>query len=197
MHNMISPPTLLGTSVRLEPLDACHAEALYYAGKNPQVWEWMSRGPFRNLEDAERWIAHAKHLGTLGEQIPFAIIDLETALAIGSTRFLNIDYTHKSLEIGYTWLTPQYWRTRINTECKYLLLSYAFDQQHVFRVQLVTDSRNMRSQKAIERLGAHKEGLIRSHRIYPDGHRRDSMFYSILDHEWPGVKTHLEHLLKS
>jgi RimJ/RimL family protein N-acetyltransferase len=128
-------------------------------------------------------------------QMPFAIIDLVSQKAIGSTRFLDIQPANKGLEIGWTWLGQDYWRSVRNTECKYLLLSYAFEQQGAIRVQLKTDRRNQRSQLAIERIGGVKEGMLRQHMIMPDGYLRDSVYYSILDGEWPGVKKRLEAIL--
>jgi len=115
---------------------------------------------------------------------------------VGSTRFLNISIQNRNLEIGSTWLSPTVWRTRINTECKYLLLKHCFETLGTIRVQLKTDSRNVRSQRSIERLGAVKEGVLRNHMIMPDGYLRDSVVYSIIDKEWVQVKNKLESMLR-
>jgi RimJ/RimL family protein N-acetyltransferase len=135
--------------------------------------------------------------GALGQQaaghrLPFAIIDRQSGRAIGSTSYLDIQPQNKSLEIGWTWLGKPYWRTPRNTECKYLLLKYAFEVQQAIRVQLKTDSRNYISQNAIQRIGGVKEGVLRNHMIYPSGYIRDTVYFSILNREWPEVKARLE-----
>jgi RimJ/RimL family protein N-acetyltransferase len=114
---------------------------------------------------------------------------------LGSTRLFDLSDANRSVEIGWTWLTPAVWRTRVNTECKMLLLTHAFETMGAIRVQLKTDSRNVRSREAIERIGGVFEGILRSHRIMPDGYLRDSVYYSILDKEWPVVKRRLEAML--
>lgn len=128
-------------------------------------------------------------------EFPFVIVDKQSGDIIGSTRFMDIDDKHQRLEIGYTWLTPAYWRTAINTNCKYLLLRYSFEHLHLQRVQIKTDHENIRSQKAIERIGATKEGILRNHMIRKDGTTRHTVMYSITIEEWPQVKKHLESLL--
>jgi RimJ/RimL family protein N-acetyltransferase len=127
--------------------------------------------------------------------IPFVIIDKESQKIVGSTRFYDISVPNKGLEIGSTWLTPAMWRTSVNTECKYLLLKHCFETIGTIRVQFKTDSRNIRSQRAIERLGAVKEGVLRNHMILPDDYVRDSVYYSIIDREWPVVKLRLERFI--
>jgi len=126
---------------------------------------------------------------------PLVVVDRTTDTIVGSTRYLDIVPAHKAVEIGWTWLTPSVWRTSINTECKYLLLRHAFETAGAIRVCLKTDSRNLRSQAAIERIGGVREGVLRRHRILPDGYRRDSVYYSIIDEEWPAVKARLEAML--
>ena len=129
------------------------------------------------------------------DAFPFAIIDRASGTLVGSTRYYDISQTNRSLEIGSTWLTPRAWRTAVNTECKYLLLKHCFESLGTIRVQLKTDSRNLRSQKAIERLGASKEGILRNHMILPNGYIRDSVYYSIIEQEWPAIKGRLEGML--
>src|SRR5699024_2902682 len=113
-----------------------------------------------------------------------------------STRFLNISIPNSNLEIGWTWLSPKVWRTSINTECKYLLLKHCFEMLGAIRVQLKTDSRNVRSQQAIERIGAVKEGVLRNHMVMSDGFLRHSVYYSVIDQEWSLVKDKLERMLR-
>jgi RimJ/RimL family protein N-acetyltransferase len=127
--------------------------------------------------------------------LPFAVIDLTSGRVAGATRYLNIMPKDRGLEIGGTWYGTDFQRTVVNTECKYLLMSYAFEKLRAIRVQLKTDSRNERSQKAIERIGAKKEGVLRNHMILPDGYFRHSVFYSVLDTEWPEVKKNLEAMM--
>jgi RimJ/RimL family protein N-acetyltransferase len=129
--------------------------------------------------------------------LPFVVIHLATGMVVGTTRYLEIQLENRALEIGGTWYTPDYQRTAVNTESKYLLLRHAFETLGCVRVQFKTDLRNERSQKALERIGAVKEGVLRNHMILPDGSLRTSVFYSILDGEWPGVKSLLEEKLNN
>jgi RimJ/RimL family protein N-acetyltransferase len=130
-----------------------------------------------------------------GTDLPFAVIHQETGRAVGCTRYMAIQRQHRGLEIGGTWYAPAHQRTGVNTECKFLLLRHAFEMLGCLRVQLKTDLRNERSQKAIERIGAIKEGVLRKCLIMPDGYARSTVVYSILDDEWPGVKGRLERLM--
>ncbi len=189
-----TPTLLVGTHVRLEPLTAGHEADLYEAGRMPEIWTYLPTvdAPFQSREAACRWMDEAFAQQATGWRWPFAVVWQATGRAIGSTSYLDFQWRDRALEIGWTWLTPAYWRTVVNTQCKYLLLQHAFEALGMYRVQLMTDSRNQRSQRAIERLGAQKEGVLRSHILCPDGYRRNSVFYSILDHEWPGVRHRLE-----
>ena len=190
------PVTLVGRYVRLEPLALQHAADLYQSGQPPEIWTYMPRGPFISLDETTQWVAEALEDQAAGGEWSFAIVHLATGSAIGSTRYWKLLFhTTGAVEIGYTWLTPAYWRTAVNTESKYLLLRHAFERLGVLRVQLMTDARNVRSQQAIERLGAVKEGMLRCHRIPPDGYRRSSVVYSIIDEEWARVKARLEAAL--
>jgi N-acetyltransferase len=186
---------LQGQTVRLEPLNEGHAEAIFHVSRDPLIWEWLTRAPFKDIADAKHWVNFAEHMHIIGDQLPFAIIDIEKNIPIGSTRFLNISEKNKCLEIGWTWLAPKYWKSRTNTEAKYLLLKHVFDTLGVYRVQFITDNRNIRAQKAIEALGATREGVLRSERITHTGHRRDSVYYSILDYEWPNIRLALQERL--
>jgi RimJ/RimL family protein N-acetyltransferase len=142
------------------------------------------------------WVRDILVRSEKGTDLPFAVIHLASGRVAGATRYLNIMPQDRGLEIGGTWYGPEYQRTAVNTECKYLLLQHAFESLGCIRVQLKTDLRNERSQKAIERIGAVKEGILRNHMILPDGRYRHSVFYSILDSEWTAVKQRLEEMLK-
>jgi RimJ/RimL family protein N-acetyltransferase len=190
------PVTLEGRAVRLEKLDAHHAEDLFLAGRDEGIWRYMPCPPPSSVEDIQAFINEALEEHSKGREIPFAIIDRATSRAVGSTRYLDIQPENSSLEIGWTWLAKAQQRTRVNTECKYLLLRHAFEELGAIRVQLKTDSRNLRSQRAIERLGAMREGTLRRHRRLWDGYVRDTVYYSILHSEWPGLKQRLEALLQ-
>ncbi|KOO49518.1 GNAT family N-acetyltransferase [Viridibacillus arvi] len=185
---------LLGEHVLLVPLKDSHLEGLYLAGQFQEIWTYTS-AKIRSIEDMKQYIKQALYEKINGTQYPFVIIEKKTNQIIGSTRFLDIDCQQKRLEIGFTWLTPTKWRTPINTECKYLLLKFAFEQLSVNRVQIKTDHENKRSQAAIERLGAKKEGILRNHMIRPNGTIRNTVIYSIIDSEWSDVKLRLEGLL--
>ena len=192
----IEPVTLTGNVVRLEPLQLSHAEDLLDVAQEPETWAYMSANPGTSMEAMEQWIAEALDLQQTGTCLPFAIIDQQGGRAIGSTRYLAIMPKDYGLEIGWTWLAPAVRRTGVNTECKYLLLRHAFENAHAIRVQLKTDSRNLRSQRAIERIGGVKEGVLRNHMIMPDGHYRHSVYYSIINTEWEQVKAHLEQKMR-
>ena len=192
----VEPVTLVGDVARLEPLDARHAEALYVAGRHSDIWAFMPVDPSASVQDMRAWIAAALAARDDGTQVPFAIVARATDACVGSTRYLAISPHDRGLEIGWTWLTPAVQRTAVNTECKYLLLRHAFETLGAIRVQLKTDRRNITSQRAIERLGAVREGVLRKHMIVRHGYQRDSVMYSITDDEWPAVKAGLEAKLR-
>jgi RimJ/RimL family protein N-acetyltransferase len=191
----IRPVELEGERVRLVPMEAAHIPDLYEAGKDPAIWTYTTR-KVRTPEDMRDLVEAALRAREQGTELPFVILDKESGRLVGSTRFLNIVAAHRQLEIGWTWLSPAVWRTRVNTECKYLLLRHCFETLGAVRVQLKTDSRNVRSQQAIERIGAVREGVLRRHMILPDGYIRDTVMYSITDLEWPRVKKRLEGMLQ-
>ena len=189
---IVEPITLTGNVVRLEPLQARHVEGLSEAAQDSAIWSFMPYNPSRSLEAMREWMADALEAQERGKELPFVIVQRETNRVVGSTRYLTIVPRDHGLEIGGTWLAHDVRRTAVNTECKYLLLRHAFETLGAIRVQFKTDSRNLTSQRAIERLGAVKEGVLRNHMILPDGYRRHSVYYSILDSEWAGVKARLE-----
>ncbi len=191
----VKPVTLTGRFVRLEPLSEEHVPGLAAVGMDDEIWKYMLYGPIRSEEDIRNWVRDMLERASHGTDLPFAVIDLASGCVAGATRYLEIRPEHGGLEIGGTWYGARFRRTHVNTESKYLLLEHAFEDLHCIRVQLKTDSRNERSQRAIERLGAVKEGVLRNHMILPDGYVRHSVYYSILDSEWPSVKVRLREML--
>ncbi len=191
----ITPVTLMGKHIRLEPLRRDHAEQLWPHADEPEIWPFMPYGLIDSPERVQWLVDEMLRRQAAGTDLPFAQIDPITNTAIGMTRYMTIERANKSLEIGGTWLGKSYRRTPINTEAKYLLMRHAFEVLGAVRVQLRTDARNERSQRAIERIGAVREGVIRKHIIMPDGHVRSSVFYSVLSEEWAAVKERLEAML--
>ncbi len=191
----VVPVTLTGRNVRLEPLAEEHVPGLTAIGLEDSIWQYMPYGFMRNEDDIRGWVRRMLAHAGQGTDLPFAAIHLASGCVAGATRYMEIRPAHYGLEIGGTWYGAAYRRTHVNTECKYLLLEHAFEILKCIRVQLKTDSRNERSQRAIERIGAVKEGILRNHIILPDGHVRHSIYYSILDSEWPTVKMRLQQML--
>ncbi len=192
---MLNPVTLTGRWARLEPLAAKHLDDLLVASQDKEIWQYLPIAMPRDISDLQLWLDDALARQTRGEVLPFAIVEGETGKAIGSTRYLDISEKDRHVEIGWTWLGRAYWRTPINTECKYLLLRHAFEDLHCIRVQLKTDLRNTRSQRAIERLGAVREGILRKAVLVQNDYQRWSVYYSVLDDEWSVVKPRLEGML--
>ena len=188
----ISPVVLNGKYVRLEPMTEDHIPGLAEIGVGQTFWDFMLYGRMDSVEDMRNWVMDILSRAQNGTDLPFVAIHLASGKVAGATRYLNIMPKDRGLEIGGTWYGTEYQRTPVNTECKYLLLTHAFERLGCIRVQLKTDLRNVRSQKAIERIGAKREGILRNHMILPSGQFRDSVFYSILDSEWPEVKKRLE-----
>jgi RimJ/RimL family protein N-acetyltransferase len=191
----IRPLTLTGRVVRLEPLSEAHVPDLTLAGQDEEIWRYMVYGVVRTEEQMRALVRKLLDRQAQGTDLPFAVIHLPTGRAVGMTRFMDIQPENRALEIGGTWYATAHQRTAVNTECKYVLLTHAFEGLGCLRVQLKTDLRNERSQRAIERLGAVCEGVLRSHVILPDGYVRSSVYYSLLDSEWPAVKAKLEEKL--
>jgi RimJ/RimL family protein N-acetyltransferase len=187
------PVLLTGQFVRLEPLSLNHAAALFKAAQEEDIWRLLSIPMFHSIAAVETWIDDALKEQAAGNAVPFATVRQSDGVAIGSTRFLDIRRPHRALEIGWTWLAVEAQRTAINTEAKFLMLRHAFERQGAIRVQLKTDERNERSRRAIARLGAVFEGILRNHmtRAY-DGYVRNSAMFSITDLEWPTVKAGLQ-----
>ncbi len=189
------PVTLAGRHVRLEPLSSAHLADLAPLADDPEIWRFMSFADLRSPAALQGWVQKAQAEQARGEGIAFAVVDAASGQAVGSTSLYDISAPHRRLELGRTWLGKPYRRTALNTEAKRLLLEHCFETLGCHRVQIKTDSRNLRSQAAIERIGAAREGVLRSHMVMPDGFVRDTVMYSIIAAEWPSVRTRLEALL--
>jgi N-acetyltransferase len=188
----IEPITLFGKFVRLEPLSEAHVPDLAKVGLETEIWRFMRYGNVETMQQLKTWVCELLELQASGTDLPFAVIHQATGNAIGCTRYLNIDPPNRSVEIGGTWYGLEYQGTLVNTECKYLLLKHAFEGLDCIRVWFKADARNLRSQRALERIGAVKEGVLRNHMVLPDGFIRDSVVYSLVPAEWPPVKQNLE-----
>lgn len=186
--------TLEGDYVRLEPLSEQHRDQLIEAISDGELWNlFVTLVP--RVEGIDEFIENAitAHLNEDG--LAFATIDKASGRVVGSTRFMKASLPHKRIEIGFTFIAKSYQKTKINTEAKLLMLSYAFEVMHLNRVELITDYLNDASRNAILRLGAKQEGILRNHMIMPDGRVRDSVLFSITNHEWSGVKQNLSFKL--
>ncbi|WP_078552020.1 GNAT family N-acetyltransferase [Bacillus alkalicellulosilyticus] len=186
---------LVGDFVKLVPMEKIHIQELYEIGNDKAIWAHSPFTTIETIDDMKSIVEEALYQKQLGTEFPFVIISRENNKAIGSTRFMDISKDNKSLEIGWTWLNPTVWGTKVNVECKYLLLKYCFENLKTIRVQLKTDEENIRSQKAIERIGGVREGTLRNHMIRKDGTYRNSVFYSFIDTDWKYVKNKLQLLL--
>ncbi len=192
----VSPVTLEGQYVRLEPLAKAHMAGLAEVGLEEELWRWIPTR-VRTREEMAAYIETALNEQEQGVALPFAIVEKATGRAIGSTRYGNIDRTHHRVEIGWTWVAREWQRTAMNTEAKYLLLRHAFETLGCVRVELKTDSLNERSRAAILRIGALEEGTFRNHMITASGRIRHTVYFSIIDSEWPAVKARLKAKLNS
>jgi RimJ/RimL family protein N-acetyltransferase len=195
--NIVTPLTLAGTVVRLEPIRPDHAEAFWQVANNAldDIFRWI---PYRmqTRDDFEKLVAKALQEQERGESVVFATIETASGRIVGSTRFMNIDRNNRRVEIGSTWIAPAWQRTAVNTEAKYLMLRHAFEVWGCVRVELKTDALNDKSRNAILRLGAKEEGTLRRHVVTWTGRIRDSVYFSILDDEWAEVKGRLEEKLR-
>jgi RimJ/RimL family protein N-acetyltransferase len=193
---IVTPVTLEGQHVRLEPLAMTHLAGLAEIGLDEELWRWIPTA-VRTKEEMAAYIETALKEQERGISLPFAQVEKATGRAIGSTRYGNIDRTHHRVEIGWTWVGREWQRTAVNTEAKFLLLRHAFETLGCIRVELKTDSLNEKSRAAILRIGAREEGIFRNHMITASGRIRHSVYYSILDSEWPTVKARLETKLNA
>jgi len=188
---VVFPVTLEGQHVRLEPLTIYHLAGLCEVGLHPDLWRW-NPAVIKDSDGMRTYIQTALKWQSEGSALPFVIIERSLNKVVGSTRFANIDKTNKHVEIGWTWIAPQWQRTRVNTEMKYLLLRHAFDTLGCLRVELKTDVLNEKSRKAILRTGAKQEGIFRSHVVVWDGRIRDTVYFSIIAPEWLEVRRRFE-----
>jgi RimJ/RimL family protein N-acetyltransferase len=193
---MVTPVAIEGRHVRLEPLAKAHLEGLARVGLDEKLWRWIPV-PVRTVEELACYIDTALEEQMRGVSLPFALIEKATGRAIGSTRYGNIDRTHHRVEIGWTWVAREWQRSAVNSEAKYLLLRHAFETLRCIRVELKTDSLNEKSRAAILRIGAKEEGIFRNHMITASGRIRHTVYFSIVDSEWPAVKARLESQLNS
>lgn len=171
-----------------------HLDALWQAGRFPELWE-VSASRMRERADMAAWLDEALVAAARGTALPFATLLRGTEELIGSTRFANYDPAHRRVEIGWTWITPAHQRTAVNTEAKLLMLRHAFDVWQLNRVELKTDARNERSRRAMARLGLVEEGVLRRHMVTHDGRLRDSVYFSAIREEWPALRARIEGLL--
>jgi RimJ/RimL family protein N-acetyltransferase len=184
-------PVLEGGLVRLEPMARSHEDGLWEASRDERTWQWLSILQPRTREELKAYVSDALANAAAGAEMPLVTIRREDERIVGSTRFLALRPEHRSVEIGWTWLTPEAWGTGINVEAKLLMLEHAFERLGCLRVELKTDAQNDRSRKAMEALPAHFEGVHRKHMLVRGGERRDSAWYSIVDDEWAAVRANL------
>jgi RimJ/RimL family protein N-acetyltransferase len=190
----LEPVVLEGSFVRLEPMTLEHHAQLTEVGLDPEIWR-LTIVMIRTAEEMRSYMDSALALQRDGTSLPFVTIERSSGRVVGSTRFGNYDAANRRIEIGWTWLARQWQRTVINTEAKYLMLTYAFEKLRCVRVELKTDVLNAPSRKAMLRIGAKEEGILRKHTLMWTGRYRDSIYYSILDEEWSEVKGQLEKML--
>lgn len=189
------PLTFHGNLIQLEPLSLEHVPGLTAISADPAIWRYMLYGVVDTEEKMSAWVQDLLTRQAAGGDLPFAVRHLPSGRIAGATRYLDIRPAHRGLEIGGTWYGTEFQRSGVNTEAKFLLLRHAFETLGAIRVQFKADSRNEKSLRAIERIGATREGTLRKHMLLADGVERDSVYFSILDEEWPAVRRHLETLL--
>lgn len=187
------PVTLELGAIRLVPMRACHSQALLEASRSPEIWEYMTIPQPRDLAEIEAFVRDALAARDSGTQVPF-VVEAGGKVA-GATRYLEIRRSDLRVEIGWTWLAREHWRTAVNTTCKFLLLRHAFETLGAARVELKTDALNTRSRDAIERIGASFEGILRGYQRVYTGRQRDTAMFSVVAPEWPAVKAGLEKRL--
>jgi N-acetyltransferase len=187
----LTPRTLDGRIVRLEPLTEFHIPALAEVAFDPDLWS-VTTTNIRDASDLRHYVDEALQLQHAGTALAFATRHKPSNRVVGSSRFGNYDAANRKVEIGWTWVARPWQRTAVNAEAKLLMLRYAFEELECVRVEFKTDAINLRSQGALETLGAVREGVLRSHMILPNGRRRDSVYFSVLAEEWPAVQERLE-----
>lgn len=192
---MIETPVLEGASLRLEPLSEAHLPGLEKVAFDERIWCYMLIS-VKTPADLRGWMDSALETKAAGNAMPWATVLKAENRVIGSTRFLDLDLKHRTVEIGHTWLAPEYQGAGLNPEAKLLQLTYAFEQLHMNRVALKTHHENLQSQAAMRKMGAIEEGTFRNHYVMPDGSQRHSVWFSIIREEWPRVRSRLEERLQ-
>ena len=191
----IRPVTLTGTRIRMEPLSfEEHFEGLCEIGLDPEIWKW-TLNICATRDDLAAYLREALDMQSEGSALPFATVDVESGRVVGCTRFGNIEPKHRRAEIGWTWVGKPYQRSHVNTEAKYLMLRHAFEKWSCRRVELKTNVLNRKSRDAMIRIGCKEEGILRKHAISDAGISRDTIYYSVIDDEWPAVKERLEAMM--
>lgn len=190
------PVVLEGAQVRLEPLSMGHFDALCAVGLEPELWRWVPH-QVRTPDEMQAYIQDALEEQRRGVSLPFATLLRDRGQIVGCTRFANMDMTDRRVEIGWTWVGRPWQRSVVNTEAKYLMLRHAFEVWKCLRVELKTDALNQQSRNAILRIGAQQEGVLRRHKLTHTGRVRDTVYFSILDDEWPAVRAKLEARLSA
>ncbi len=195
---MIKPTaiTLSTSKVTLRPLTMSHLSEFFSAGSFPEIWTWSLPDKCTSIKATEDWLTYSQQMSEQGLHVPFAIFDNNSGKFVGSTRYCSINTEDKSLEIGFTFITPQFQRSHINTHAKYCLLKHAFEKLGAIRVEFKTHEQNTKSRNAILRLGAKFEGLLRNQRILPDGSYRNTAIFSVIESEWQTVKQSLQEKME-
>ena len=200
---LLTPPTAAdlrgrfeGELAIVEPLSAEHEAGLIQAASEPELFRWMPADMASSRDALRDWLTTTLAAAQAGREVPFAILDARTGQPVGSTRFLELRFEHLRAEIGWTWLARSAWSTGINVETKLMLLRQAFEHAGLRRVEFKTDANNERSRRALEALGARFEGILRKHMVVRDGGVRDSAYYSVVDDEWPALRSQLVRRLE-
>jgi RimJ/RimL family protein N-acetyltransferase len=190
----LEPIVLEGRHVRLVPMTPEHVPALWEAGNDPALWR-LTMSQLASQDDMRAFVDAALGAQAAGTALPFVTTEAATGRVVGSTRFGNVETAHRRVEIGWTWIAAPWQRTAINTEAKFLMLRHAFESLGCVRVELKTDVLNERSRRAIVRIGGREEGILRKHQITDGGRIRDTVYFSIIDEEWPVARARLERML--
>lgn len=188
---MFVPTTLESSLIKLIPMTMAHLEEFRLAGNFAEIWQHMPMNRCENISLAKSWMENAIEEMASGNQLAFVTIDKKSNQLIGSTRMIRLDKVNKKLEIGYTFITPKYQRSYVNSHAKFLMLQHAFEHLAIARVEICTHENNQQSRTAIARIGGQFEGILRKHRRNPDNSYRNTAMFSILDEEWPAVKQQL------
>ena len=188
--------TLSTNKVTLKPLSTTHLLEFFNAGSFPEVWTWSLPDKCTSIDVTKDWLRYSQQQYEKGLHVPFAIFDNESGQFVGSTRYCSINKDDRSLEIGFTFITPKFQRSYINTHAKYCLLKHAFEELNAIRVEFKTHEQNSKSRNAIARIGAEFEGILRNQRILSDGSYRNTAIFSVIENEWQSVKKDLEEKME-